>query len=112
MLDLAEKRGGILPSYWDDEVRRECEERAGDGAYPSIWSGLGEGDLAIDYEDELIEVMLGLVGERIWGGGEMEGMEAWEGAEFEDSAIAVDFYAGFDEDGVRGRARYRRSWIL
>jgi len=112
MLDLAEEKGGILPSCWDDEVRKECEERAGDGAYPSIWSGLSEGDLVIDYEDELIEVMLGLVGERIWGGGEMEGMEAWEGTDFEDSAVAIDVDAGFDEERVRRRARHRRSWIL
>ena len=67
-LDLAETRSGILPSWWSDGKRRECEENATDR---EEWSDLNAAvekhDIIEHYGDATMPMKLRLLAEKIYG---------------------------------------------
>lgn len=67
-LDMAEIRNGILPSWWSDGERMECEERAMD---TSQWSDLNSAvekqDIIDHYGDATMPMKLRLLAEKIYG---------------------------------------------
>ncbi|CAD6577525.1 MAG: hypothetical protein ASARMPREDX12_008386 [Alectoria sarmentosa] len=67
-LDMAEMKNGILPSWWSDGKRRECEERAVDARQ---WSDLNcaveKRDIIKHYGDGSMPMKLRLLAEKIYG---------------------------------------------
>lgn len=71
-LDLAEKREGILPSWWNAEKRRECERMAVDAeGWNDINCAVEKGDIMEHYGDNMMPMNLRVLGEKIYGKGFM-----------------------------------------
>lgn len=67
-LDMAETKNGIMPSWWSDGKRRECEESAVDA---EEWSDLNAAvekrDVIKHYGDSLMLMKLRVLAEKIYG---------------------------------------------
>ena len=71
-MDLAEKREGILPSWWNAEKRRECERMAVDAeGWNDINCAVEKGDIMEHYGDNLMPMNLRFLGEKIYSKGFM-----------------------------------------
>ena len=67
-LDMAETRSGILPSWWSDAKRTECETMAVDAAEWSDVNAAVEKQYVIEhYGDRLMPMKLRLLAEKIYG---------------------------------------------
>ena len=67
-LDMAETRNGILPSWWSEGKRQECEHKAVD---TEEWSDLScaveKHDIIEHYGDATMPMKLRLLAEKIYG---------------------------------------------
>lgn len=67
-LDLAQKRKGLLPKWWNAEKRAECERLAGDDTQ---WAHIGfaveKGDIIEHYGDPMMPARLRMLAERVYG---------------------------------------------
>ena len=67
-LDLAEKRSGVLPSWWSPAKRRQCEKS---GLGLQQWSDLSAAvekqDIIEEYGDPTMPMKLRLLAEEIYG---------------------------------------------
>ena len=67
-LDLAEKRSGVLPSWWSPAKRRQCEKS---GLDPQQWSSLNAAvekqDIIEEYGDPTMPMKLRLLADEIYG---------------------------------------------
>jgi mitochondrial splicing suppressor protein 51 len=71
-LDLAEKREGILPGWWNVEKRKECERVAVDeDGWNDINCAVEKSDIMEHYGDNLMPMKLRILGEKIYGKGFM-----------------------------------------
>lgn len=70
-LDLAEKQKGLLPSWWNEDKRRECERVAtgGDG-WANINFVVEKSDIMEHYHNTM-PMTLRVLGEKIYGRGFM-----------------------------------------
>lgn len=67
-LDLAEKRKGILPKWWSEEKRRECERLAMDVTqWADINCAVEKHDVIKHYGDSVMPMKLRLLAEKIYG---------------------------------------------
>ena len=67
-LDLAETRSGILPSWWSDRKRRECEEKAMDTEeWSDLHAAVEKHDIIEHYGDNTMPMKLRLLAEKIYG---------------------------------------------
>ena len=67
-LDLAETRSGILPSWWSDGKRWECEEKAMDTEeWSDLHSAVEKHDIIEHYGDNTMPMKLRLLAEKIYG---------------------------------------------
>jgi splicing suppressor protein 51 len=71
-LTLAEKREGLLPPWWNQGKRRECERLAmgGDG-WADINCAVEKSDIQEHYNSPTMPIMLRILGEKIYGRGFM-----------------------------------------
>ncbi|KAL3419753.1 hypothetical protein PVAG01_08251 [Phlyctema vagabunda] len=76
-LDLAESRSGILPAWWNQQKRRECEQIA---VRPMVGPNMAEGsintatdkpDIQEHYGNSMMPMQLRVLGEKIYGRGFM-----------------------------------------
>ena len=66
-LDMAETRNGILPAWWSDAKRRECEERAvGTAEWSDLNAAVEKRDVVEHYGDPLMPMKLRLLAEKIY----------------------------------------------
>ncbi|KAF8861842.1 hypothetical protein BDZ45DRAFT_671659 [Acephala macrosclerotiorum] len=71
-LTLAEKRNGILPSWWNNAKRRECVRLAtGGDQWADISSAVEKSDIQEHYGDSMMPAKLRILGEKIYGKGFM-----------------------------------------
>jgi mitochondrial splicing suppressor protein 51 len=71
-LDLAEKRQGLLPTWWNKQKRRECERLAtGGDPWADISCCVEKSDIQEHYGDGTKPMMLRILGEKIYGKGFM-----------------------------------------
>jgi splicing suppressor protein 51 len=71
-LDLAEKREGILPGWWNVEKRKECERVAVDEeGWNDINCAVEKNDIMEHYGDNLMPMKLRILGEKVYGKGFM-----------------------------------------
>jgi splicing suppressor protein 51 len=72
-LDLAEKRGKLLPSWWNKEKRQECERvadnQSGRYQWADINSTVEKSDIIEHYGDGMMPTKLRILGEKIYGKG-------------------------------------------
>ena len=69
-LDRAEKRGGVLPSWWTKESRKNCERQAGkESEFSCIHHAMEKSDIQEHYGDPLMPMKLRLLAERVIGSG-------------------------------------------
>lgn len=67
-LDLAEKRKGILPSWWNQEKRNACERLAVDVTqWADINAAVEKHDVIEHYNDSVMPMKLRLLAEKIYG---------------------------------------------
>ncbi len=67
-LDLAETRKGLLPSWWSDAKRRECEKRAvGTTEWSDLNAAVEKQDVIEHYGDPTMPMKLRLLAEKIYG---------------------------------------------
>ena len=67
-LDMAETRSGILPSWWSDAKRTECEKMAVDAAeWSDVNAAVEKQDVIEHYGDRLMPMKLRLLAEKIYG---------------------------------------------
>ncbi len=67
-LDLAEKRGGLLPGWWCAGKRRECERFAAQAAELGVDAPKVNGHwVMLRYRDFLMPMKLRLLAERVYG---------------------------------------------
>ena len=67
-LDLAETRSGILPSWWSNLKRGECEEMAvGTKQWSDLNAAVEKQDIIDHYGDPSMPMKLRLLAERIYG---------------------------------------------
>lgn len=71
-LNLAEKRQGLLPSWWSKEKREECERLAmGGDTWADISCAVEKSDIQEHYGDGMMPMKLRILGEKIYGRGFM-----------------------------------------
>lgn len=67
-LDLAESRDGILPPWWTQKKRMQCEELAVDESqWSDIKYAVEKSDIMEHYDDPLMPMKLRMVAELIYG---------------------------------------------
>ena len=67
-LDMAKTRSGILPSWWSDAKRKECEKMAVDEAeWSDLNAAVEKQDVIEHYGDPLMPMKLRLLAEKIYG---------------------------------------------
>lgn len=71
-LTLAEKREGLMPSWWNKEKRVECEKIANrGGGWSSIKAAVEKSDIQEHYGNPTMPMTLRVLGEKIYGKGFM-----------------------------------------
>ncbi|CZR63170.1 uncharacterized protein PAC_13067, partial [Phialocephala subalpina] len=69
-LTLAEKRDGLLPSWWNAEKRKECVRLAtGGDSWANIRAAVEKSDVTEHYNNPMMPMMLRVLGEKIYGKG-------------------------------------------
>ena len=67
-LDLAQKRKGLLPTWWSPEKRQQCERLAGDDTQ---WAHIGyavqKSDMIEHYRDATMPTRLRMLAEKVYG---------------------------------------------
>jgi splicing suppressor protein 51 len=67
-LDLAERRGTVLPKWWNEEKRAECEKLGlTEGDWSNLKFAVEKSDIQEHYKDPLMPMKLRVLGERIYG---------------------------------------------
>ena len=67
-LNKAERRPGLLPSWWSKEKRKNCEKRAVDSVnWSDINSAVEKGDIQEHYKDPMMPMKLRILGAQIYG---------------------------------------------
>ena len=66
-LRLAEKRGGLLPSWWSREKAAECERAGLNGGWSSLRSAIEKSDVIEHYGNRLMPMQLRMFGEQVYG---------------------------------------------
>ena len=67
-LDLAEKRKGLLPQWWNGEKRKSCERLAVDGTqWACISHAVEKSDIMEHYGDNLMPMKLRMMAETVYG---------------------------------------------
>ena len=68
-LDLAEKKQGLLPTWWNKVKRAECVRWAtGGDDWSDISCAVEKSDIQEHYGDNMMPMTLRILGERIYGG--------------------------------------------
>jgi len=71
-LDLAEKREGLLPTWWNAHKRAECVRWATGGSdWSNISCAVEKSDIQEHYGDGMMPMKLRVLGEKIYGKGFM-----------------------------------------
>jgi splicing suppressor protein 51 len=72
-LDLAEKREGLLPPWWNKEKRKECVRLATvpNSSWGNINHAVEKSDIQEHYGDNMMPMQLRVLGEKIYGKGFM-----------------------------------------
>jgi splicing suppressor protein 51 len=71
-LTLAKKREGLLPSWWSEEKRKECERLAmGGDLWADIDCAVEKSDIQEHYNNPTMPMVLRILGEKIYGRGFM-----------------------------------------
>lgn len=68
-LDLAESRGGLLPSWWSPEKRAACEGVGMKPGWSSLATKIGKQKVIKHYGAELMPVQIRLFSEQVYGRG-------------------------------------------
>ena len=67
-LNMAEKRSGILPSWWSQAKRRQCEKKAVDtAAWSDLNAAVEKRDIIDHYGDPTMPMKLRILAEKIYG---------------------------------------------
>ena len=67
-LDLAQKREGLLPPWWDGDKREECERLAMDKRqWAFIGSAITKSDIMQHYGDNMMPMKIRFLAEKIYG---------------------------------------------
>ena len=71
-LDLAERRAGVLPRWWNQDMRKICEARALDGKnWSCIAYAVEKSDIQEYYKDSMMPMQLRMLAEQVYGRGVM-----------------------------------------
>jgi len=71
-LNLAEKRTGVLPKWWNKTKRKECERRAlNEDNWCCIAFAIEKSDIQEHYKDSLMPMKLRMLAQKIYGRGLM-----------------------------------------
>lgn len=71
-LNLAESRPGLLPPWWDAQKRRECERLSvKSNDWSNIHCTIEKSDIQEHYNNNMMPMMLRVLGEKIYGRGFM-----------------------------------------
>ena len=66
-LDVAERKGGILPSWWNEERRRECVELGRGSKYHCLHYAVEKHDIIDQYKDHLMPMRLRMIAQMVTG---------------------------------------------
>ena len=68
-LDKAEKRAGVLPSWWNKQTRAECEERGMSKAekWAQLQFAVEKHDIQEHYKDNMMPMKLRMIAEKVEG---------------------------------------------
>ena len=71
-LDLAERRAGVLPRWWNQDMRKICEARALDRKnWSCIAYAVEKSDIQEYYKDSMMPMQLRMLAEQVYGRGVM-----------------------------------------
>lgn len=69
-LDLAEKRNGLLPTWWNKETRAACEAMGADNTkanWADLHCAIEKSDVQEHYKDPTMPMKLRLLAEKVYG---------------------------------------------
>jgi splicing suppressor protein 51 len=69
-LDLAEKRKGLLPTWWNNETRAACEAMGADNSkanWADLHCAIEKSDVMDHYKDPTMPMKLRLLAEKVYG---------------------------------------------
>ena len=67
-LDLAERRKGVLPKWWNKKKRKICEKRAlNEDNWCCISCAVEKSDIQEHYKDDMMPMMLRMLAEQVYG---------------------------------------------